>query len=149
MGMDFNLVNVEIKKANAAITVLSEEETLVKWRAIAERYGGNKKYSFQFWDELDDPGVLCIENGWEIIAGFIAPLKNICLLFELEDEKKSFFFKYGNELSEVLVESGIRDFYLCDEHMDFLICYNDHDIIVADGLAKTWLRSLRASGPMS
>jgi len=91
MGIDFNLVNAEIEKANAGITVLSEGETLAKWRAIAERYGRNKKYSFQFWDELDDPGVLCIENGWEIIKEFIAPLENIYLLFELEDEKSVLF----------------------------------------------------------
>lgn len=143
MGIDFNLINAEAEKANAAVVVLSEEETLAKWRAIAERYGRDKKYSFQFWDELDDPGILCIENGWGIIKDFIAPLEHAYLFFELADEKKAFFFKHGNELADVLIESGCRDFYLLDEGMNFLICYNDHDAILAEGTAKAWLRNLQ------
>lgn len=143
MGMDFNLVNAEIEKANATVTILSEEETRAKWLAIAEQYGRNKKYSFQFWDELDDPGILCIENGWSVIKDFIVSLKHIYFFFELEDEKKAFLFKHGNELADVLIESGCRDFYLLDESMHFLICYSDHGAILAEGTAKLWLSKIQ------
>lgn len=139
MGMDFNLVSTEIRKANVAATVLGTEETLTKWKAIAEKFGRSKSYSFQFWDELNDPSILFIESGWGFIKKMISPLENLYLFFELEDEKTAFLFEHGKELADVLIEVGCRDFYLLDEDMNFLICYSDHDVIFAEGAAKSWL----------
>ncbi len=94
------------------------------------------------WDELNDPSVLCVDNGWEVIGNFIAPLVNLYLFFELDDEKNAFCFKRGDELAKVLIESGCRDFYLLDENMTFLICYNDSNVILTEGVAKTWLAGI-------
>lgn len=142
MGIDFSLVDEEARKANAVIKILDEKNTLEKWKIISELYGLDKKYSFQFWDELDEPATLHAENGWAIIKSLIAPLSDVYLFFELEDEKKAFVFESGNELADVLIETGCRDFYLLGPDMDYLLCYNDHDTILADGIAKSWLYNI-------
>lgn len=143
MGVDFNLVSEEARRSSATLSVLGEEETLEKWKEISELYGRDKKYSFQFWDELDDPATLHTENGWVLIKGLIAPLQDVYLFFELEDEKNAFIFKYGSELADVLIETGCRDFYLLGPGMNYLLCYNDHDYVLADGIAKAWLSQLQ------
>lgn len=143
MGIDFNLVSVEIAIFGAAVTVLGEEETRRKWKEIAERYGRDKVYAFQFWDELKDPEVLCIENGWVVVKEFVKQKSDIYLFFELADESRAFLFRSGEQLADVLIESGCRDFYLVDELATFLISYNDSDSILAEGTAKEWLSHLK------
>ncbi len=144
MGMDFNLVSDEISRLGAEVARLGEEQTRSKWKEIAERYGRDKVYAFQFWDELIDPEILSADNGWFIIKEFVEKKSDIYLFFELADSSQAFLFRSGEELADVLIESGCRDFYLLDEEATFLICYNDSDVVLADGAAKEWLRGLKS-----
>jgi hypothetical protein len=139
MGIDFNLVNNEIEKLNTTATTLNQAQTSTKWKEIIARYGDTEKPVSQFWDCLKNPTMSYDEQGWYTIKEFIMAAENIFLMFDPADEKKSFVFENGNALAEVLIESGCRDFYLVDDAISFLLCYNDHNIVLAAGTAKPWL----------
>lgn len=143
MGWDLDLVLAEVKRQKFLVRRLGTTKTSARWTALAERYARDKAYSFQFWDVLDDAVSFTKENGWLPIKEFISPLEDVFLFFEHDDENESLLFRHGAELAEVLIETGIRDFYLSDRDSGFLICYNDHDAIIADGIARDWLFQIR------
>lgn len=142
MGVDYNLISAEINKISASVSLVCKKETLDLWKAVAMRYGSTGEYSFQFWDELIDFASIQNDDGWSIIGHWISTLKNLYLLFEMEDEKESFIFENGNELAIVLIESGCRDFYILDKDLSFLLCYTDHSVVMAAGSAKRWMAEI-------
>ncbi len=58
-----------------------------------------------------------------------------------------FELKARSKLSLLLGETYPFEVYLTDELVDFVLCFNHHDYLIATGRAKEWLtRRIRRGG---
>ncbi len=98
---------------------------------MAEKFPGKK---------INDYVSVCDSNGWQWINEFVGKEESI-MFFNESDEKKSFVFKDGADLTTVLSETYGFEFYVTNKQTSFLIAFNNHDYLIACGTAKKWLKS--------
>jgi hypothetical protein len=65
------------------------------------------------------------------------------LLTSQECDRSVVFLKNGLNLSAILGECTGFIFYLTDLNFTYLICFNDHDILIGAGAAIDWVKSKR------
>lgn len=93
------------------------------------------------WERFQESSSIYDPNGWARLSEF-GHMGEVYLFFSRDDE--SGFWKIGNlqDLVEILGECGGQEFYICDQDMNFVICHNHHDYLIAAGTARDWLGKL-------
>jgi hypothetical protein len=95
------------------------------------------------WDGPDDDTCeeVSVQDGsaWRWVAEFVADAPCI-LLWDPHDEVDAIRFENGRDLVAVLEEMYLTEFYVTDDEATYLICFNHHDYLIAEGRAVGWLR---------
>lgn len=98
------------------------------------------------WDGPDDgtreEASVQDASAWRWAAEFVGDAPCI-LLWSPHDEPDAIRFESGRDLGAVLDEMYLTEFYVTDDEATYLICFNHHDYLIAEGRAVGWLR-LRA-----
>lgn len=68
--------------------------------------------------------------------------KEVFMIFDGSEEKTVFKFKDGSEIVSLLSECYDFEFYLTNQKIEYLLCLNNHDYLIAVGTAADWLKSL-------
>lgn len=108
-------------------------------RDLAEKYGRSKA-GWPLWDGPSDDPSLQEEAAWRLVADFVGDSACI-VLWERRTEEQALQFERGRDLVRVLEGVHRTEFYVTDHITSFLLCFNDHDCLVAAGRAAPWLRT--------
>lgn len=104
-----------------------------------EKYG-RKGNDWPLWDGPGDDPSFQSEGSWTVLPEFIGDAP--CIIFwEPRTERKLLRFERGQDLVRVLEECHRMEFYVVDEVLSYMICYNEHDFLIASGSAAHWLEA--------
>lgn len=81
-------------------------------------------------------------QAWSWLSEFVG--NNSVLIFFDRFDRSVVFLKNGLNLSAILGECTGFVFYVTDLNFSYLICSNDHDILIGAGGAIDWVKSKRA-----
>lgn len=125
------LLNIEVKQLeyNAKKSVIIN---------IANKYIKND-IKYPLWDKLNDSMAELDEKAWEWVEDFVGN-DNVIIFFNPNDEKGAYLLDSGKDLVSILGEMYNIEFYLTNQETSYLICYNHHDVLLASGEAKFWLK---------
>ncbi|MFI3231692.1 MAG: hypothetical protein R3Y29_09120 [bacterium] len=116
---------------------LSKNYTNILFEKIMVKYIEKPVGTF-VWEKIVDNFSVCDGNAWKWINEFIQNKNTIMILL---DEEASFIFQNGEDVVLLLAELYPFEFFLTDENLTYLLCYNHHDYLTASGIAKEWLKS--------
>jgi len=99
-----------------------------------------KNTSF-IWESFKDYTYYQNSNAWSLIKDYVK--ENKCIMFfNKSDDRNGFLISNGEELQKILEESFGFEFYITDENLSYLICFNHHDILYGLGKAKDWVKEV-------
>lgn len=117
-------------------------------KELRRRFAGGAVVGAALWECLVDPVSIQDSAGWMLPGEFAGG--GPCLLsFEPHLESSVLEFRTGDELTTVLGECSAFVFYMCDPDLTALVCFNDHDFVIATGAAKLWLAEAARSRILS
>jgi hypothetical protein len=64
------------------------------------------------------------------------------MLFNCSDDTSILKFSEGKYVVPVLQECSDFEYYLTNHELDYFICFNHHDSLIASGNATSWLEGL-------
>ena len=95
------------------------------------------------WERLLDKESIHDPDGWKRIAEFV---RGPAVLFVRDSQGScAFRFDVPNEIVDALGASYGFVFYIVDLEYRYLLCFNDHDVLIGCGAARSWVRSLRGA----
>jgi hypothetical protein len=143
------MINSRFKKSNSikeAINILGKEaidlsqdeiDNLLK--LMNQRFV--KDLKFPLWEGIIDSVSVIDLKGWQTIRSFVSKKETI-LFLDPNQERFAIRVKDGSDIVDILNECEYMVFYLTNPDFDFLLCFNDHDYLIAKGeIAETWIES--------
>lgn len=128
---------VNTLKINVVEISENQSEEIIK--KIIKKYTTEKENRY-LWEEIVDYFSVNNKDAWRWVNEFIGKSEAI-MFFNNSDERKSFIFQNGDDLVSVLSETYGFEFYITNKDLTYLICFNHHDILIASGIAKEWLKN--------
>ncbi len=125
---------------NIELFIFDDKSSNSLFSAVSKKYSNVSTEIIPLWDNLFDAVYVVDPNGWSKISNFVG--NKSCVLLILNGEKKAFKLSCGADLHELLENSFGFEFYITDENISFLICFNHHDQLVCCGKAKKWGESV-------
>ena len=128
-----------VNALNINCTEVDEKQSQEVIKRIIKKYTTKNENTY-LWEEIIDCVSVNNKDAWQWINDFIGDWE-VILFFNSADEKKSFVFKNGEDLVSVLGETYGFEFYITNKDLTYLMCFNHHDILIASGIAKEWLKN--------
>jgi len=122
------------------VTELSPLESKTITDKIVKKYAHGKKTRF-LWENFTNELGINNKNAWEWIKEIIGNNETI-MFFNPEDNSIAFKFFNGKDVDDVLGETFGFEFYLTNKTIDYVLCFNHHDVLIACGKAKEWLNKV-------
>lgn len=97
---------------------------------------------FPLWENLNDSESLQEKDGWLLIADFVGN-EEVMLFLDRRSEKFAITLNGSKDLNKLLNNTFHFVFYITNINVDYLLCFNEHDFIIASGKAKLWLLGLK------
>jgi hypothetical protein len=110
------------------------------WGKFANRTGG----SAPLWEYLGNTCSVHNEDAWRWVADFL-DTSPVLLLIDDSTERSAVQITPGYGVVSVLEECTGFVFYITNDQLDYLLCFNDHDVLIGAGTAIDWVRSRRVS----
>lgn len=120
---------------------MDEDESLILRQKLVHRYSSTNEYKYPLWDHLVRPATYSNPSGWKLLGDYLGHQRTL-LFFEWTDCEDVFVFEDGADVVPVLAETHGFVLYLSNERLDYLLCFNDHDSILACGDAAHWVNNL-------
>ena len=95
---------------------------------------------YALWENLKEPFGVREPHSWEWIDEFLRE-KEFYFFFEEDNDETIYIILENQSLSKLLREMPIKVFYVTNDNLDYIISYNDHEYLIACGIAETWLRN--------
>lgn len=121
--------------------VLSTQHYQALYQAVLDKFAlGVDK--FPLWENLNDSESLKEKDGWLLISDFVGN-EEVVLFLDNRTEKFAITLNGSKDLNKLLSNTFHFVFYITNINVDYLLCFNEHDFIIASGKAKVWLRDLK------
>jgi hypothetical protein len=127
------------------LQVLDADQTAPLWHRLAQRFGEPGR-GRRLWEQLSQRAAVQDPDAWCWIANFLSD-EPVLMLFDPSDEVVGVRFAHGSQVVPVLAESFGFEFYVTNEQLEFLLCFNHHDFLIAAGSAKAWLENVQLKPP--
>jgi hypothetical protein len=126
--------------ADAGIQVreLSQPEAASIRQAVRSKFAQDPNADY-LWKELRDDFAVQDANAWRWIDEFVVDRRTV-MFFDEREESSAFEFERGVDVVRVLEETIGFEFYLTNHTVDYVICFNHHDYLIAVGTAAEWLK---------
>src|SRR5690349_5382209 len=105
------------------------------WRKFANKTEGSKP----LWEYLSDSCSIHHKDAWTWIAEFLSA-RPVLLLIDDSTEKSAVQITPGYGVVSVLGECTGFVFYITNDRLDYLLCFNDHDVLIGSGTAFDWVK---------
>ena len=131
------------QQVGAAILELQSEAAEGIRTEVIKRFTDDYIPQSLIWNHLRDYSfVICNDpHSWLVVSNFIKNTK-VLVLFNDVDDKTVFEFTDGADIVPTLQECFGFEYYLTNYELDYLICFNHHDVLIAAGTACSWLTEL-------
>jgi hypothetical protein len=91
------------------------------------------------WDSPSAPQGRQRHDGWRLVPTQVGAAPCVVLLAGAET---MWSLASGSDLLRILTEAPALEFYVCDQDATYLLCSNDHDVVIGWGTASAWVDSL-------
>lgn len=118
------------------ITVLPDAQASDIRKLAIERFARGAA-DWPLWERMDGPSVRGVD-AWRHISLFPS-LGGSVVFWEPRTERKVLRFRSGSDLVAVLDECHRSEFYVTDDEVTYLLCFNHHDYLIGQGLAASWV----------
>lgn len=125
LGYDFNYLN--LRDSQNVISIIKDKFCC----------GKNKS---PLWESILNSKGVYNQRGWSWISEFVGDIP-ILIFFEQSDDKSIVRLENGSYLSKILGECFGFVFYITDLDYNYLVCFNDHDILMGAGTASDWIEN--------
>ena len=140
-----DLTHVSILELSEEASTSTRELVERKFARKARARAGLGRGEF-LWERFTDKVGVRDAQAWIWLDDFVVD-NDVILFFNERQEKTMFELKARSKLSLLLGETYPFEVYLTDELVDFVLCFNHHDYLIATGRAKEWLtRRIRRGG---
>lgn len=137
---DYNEFLLEAAKvAGYNLTELNRNESILFRKKIREKFTDSNRH-YALWENLKQPFGIREPHSWEWIDEFLQG-QDFYFFFEEDNDNKVYNVLKNQSLTRLLSEMPIKVFYITNTKKDFLLCYNDHEYLIAEGTAESWLRN--------
>jgi hypothetical protein len=126
-------LNINIEKVEAI-----EVERMIS--KVIDKFAGGSK-SMPLWEHLKDDLSVNSKDAWLWLGELIGDVETI-MFFNPTDEKEAFCFNKGDDVVSVLGETYGFEFYLTNRDLEYLICFNHHDVLIVCGNAIKKLKNI-------
>lgn len=106
---------------------------------LRDTYGRAGK-RWPLWDGPNCDPSFQAEEAWQCLSAFLGDAPCL-ILWEPRTERKVLRFGRGSDLVKVLGECHRTEFYVTDDVLSYMFCFNEHDFLIASGRAAEWLRN--------
>ncbi len=130
-----------IKEGSIKYIELEMDERKRVLEQIRLKYLKEKKEGSWMWENLNDPTVIHDKDAWRYLKHFIGN-DDCIILFDQKDDETMFSFSNGKDLDYILSQTFGFEFYITNKDLEYLFCFNHHDILYGCGTAKNWMRLL-------
>lgn len=118
--------------------LLDNEQANLLRAAIEKKYARTLNKSLPLWERLASGNSLHDAFGWQHIYRYVSgPL---ILFFDDSRDDCMVFVDNGSKISNIIAECTGFTFYVTNKTLDYLICFNDHDVLIGTGAAADWVR---------
>jgi len=136
----YNAIEAVAQKRKISFTTLNFEESRKIHREVTFKFADSVYEQDWLWEYLNDSLAIQNPSAWRWISEFNTT-DPIILFFNPSDEKSAFEFPDIHNIIDILKDTFGFEFYLCNKNLDYLLCFNHHDFLIACGTAKSWLQS--------
>src|SRR4051794_2327145 len=137
MGYILDEIMQAASTANAPIIVLPPDEAERLRSIVLAKFAGGDEPLF-LWERFKDAASVRDPDAWRWIGDFIGNNEAI-MFFSATEEPAMVRFERGAAVVEVLEESFGNEFFVTNPTVDYVLCHNHHDYLIAVGTARPWL----------
>lgn len=126
-----------------SIRILSSNDTINILGLLKSKYVNNCKVNGNFlWENIANPVYLNDPLGWSYIGNFIDDVPCL-IIFNDFDSWVAIEISNGVDLTQLLSESYGFEFYVINQELTYVICFNHHDQLICAGEAEKWLNDYK------
>ncbi len=129
------------RKAGVSVSEVSTEQSGELRKRVITKFAGNKPSS-RIWETMSSAASVQDPDSWLWITDYVQG-KPVILFFDEQADAAMFSFNDGSQIIPVLSDCPLFEFYVADPALTYLICFNHHDFLIADGAAADWLMAKR------
>jgi hypothetical protein len=138
MGMVADEVSRSILELGIGAKNLDAQHRAAVRTQVEDRNSPNSRV-WPLWEAVRFGASVHDAQGWQRIAEYVGD-KPCYMMFNPDDGAEVFRFESGHDLAKVLNDTFGFEFYVTDEEFTFLLCFNHHDMLLANGRATDWLK---------
>jgi len=143
MGFLANEIENAASELGIAISKLDTDEMHKIRKKLAERFSTEPEFPGRLsYQNLKDRQSIHDQEGWSLIEKFVGESK-VILFVNPDQEKYMWLIPSGKALTSILSETIGFPFYVTSKEADYMLCFDDHDCLIATGKAIEWIRQLR------
>ena len=117
---------------------MDKEESNLFRKKFQEKYTEGQIY-FAMWEYIYPRYSVRQQDAWEWLDEFIQQQETY-ILFDKSQQPNVFIFEQGQSLVHFLSEFPDYICYFTNKNLDYCLCQNDSDYLIASGTAIEWLR---------
>jgi hypothetical protein len=130
------LIDASLKLGHNA-TILNAKDSQNIISIIKNKFCVETKNS-PIWESIVDTKEIHDANAWKWISEFLDD-NPILIFFEQSDDRLIVRLENGFYISKILGECFGFVFYITDLNHNYLMCFNDRNILIGTGIATDWI----------
>lgn len=108
-----------------------------KIRQLAGNRHGKTSQRWPLWEHMDGPSFQ-EKQAWRRLSSFATD--GGCIIFwEPRTEQQALRFHSTRDLTTILEECHRSEFYVTNDDVSYLLCFNEHDYLIGEGRAAEWI----------
>lgn len=136
---------IENAASELGITLLKLpiEEVFEIRKKLAQRFSIEPEFPWRLsYQNLKNTKSICDSKGWSYIQDYVGEEK-VILFVNPDQEKDMWIVPSGSALTSILSETVGFPFYVTSPDADYIICFDDHDCLIAIGKAVKLIYQIR------
>ncbi len=128
------------KRTKVAACRLEKQEVSCIIKEIRDRYTKMGEKSDYLWEEFVDDISKYNPDGWQISCEY--PIEQPILFFCDGKSYEGFRFETNYSIHPILSDTPCFEFFITNDAVDFVLCFNHHDYLIGVGNCKDWLSNI-------
>lgn len=142
MGYLADEIENAASKLSITLSKLQAEEVFEIRKKLAQNFSIEPELPWKLsYQNLKDTQSIHNSRGWSFIQDYVGEGETI-LFVNPNEEKDMWIIPSGNALTSILSETVGFPFYVISRDTDYMLCFDDHDCLIANGKAVEWIRKL-------
>ncbi|NJL77645.1 MAG: hypothetical protein HC836_35460 [Richelia sp. RM2_1_2] len=122
-------------------------EVLEIRKKLAENFSIEPEFPWRLsYQNLKNTQSIHHSKGWSFIQDYVGE-EEIILFVNPNEEKDMWIIPSGSALTSILGETIGFPLYVTSRDTDYMLCFDDHDCLIANGKAVEWIRKLSPDHP--